>query len=617
MGKNFISWKVIYRVLATLGLVTVSSFFAGPMADAKDDAKALEIVLLADESASMSMSDINDEIDAIVALVSRRELSGDSPSTRIAVAGFGSGLNAVAEKCPMQQVNTANVNDFRDCVEKIGRRSGSGVHTDFASAFEYAVEIFNASNSVDPSRVVILLTDGKYDPFGKRGDGEPTSLEVSSLEDATDALREIRAQIWPIGFGKVLEEELQNLARSGAPSECSNARQPYAIIGQDGLRGEYLLEILEATICAGIKPPQPTPYDLDVHPFANNVVITVRGAISDPEVKIKGDGRNLCDEWSSAADSSLACDVNVGTEDVGVWTITSDAGATAETSLSGEIAITFQSCAANEAVIEVRRKSLDGYSDVKWLTGSGISYPEATISAGDASVVFTVDAAIKKVDLSGLVLASTDTLNVSLSGEQKEFVWLTATSDSCQIGVVPSSTQLNPTPTGGTTDNDVIVDPPKPPIWPWVLLALVLLGLIVWIFKRRLASGRFPIGADLKQRIASQGSDAQWSSQVDLSGRKKVGISYGSNGWVVESGDGLSDFFVAPSSKRNKNLGDFVLTIPAQNNSDNGQSLEGSESYHTYVLATDRNSRVQIRGGSIRIEVPEEIKDEDFEDLQN
>jgi len=264
-------------------------------------------------------------------------------------------------------------------------------------------------------------------------------------------------------------------------------------------------------------------------------------------------------------------------------------------------------------VIEVRRKSLDGYSDVKWLTGSGISYPEATISAGDASVVFTVDAAIKKVDLSGLVLASTDTLNVSLSGEQKEFVWLTATSDSCQIGVVPSSAESNPPTTGGTT---VIIDPPPPPpIWPWVLLALVLLGLIAWIFKRRLASGRFPIGADLKQRIASQSSDAQWSSQVDLSGRKKVGISYGSNGWVVESGDGLSDFFVAPSRK--KNLGDFVLTIPAQNNLDNGQSVEGSESYHTYVLATDRNSRIQIRGGSIRIEVPEEIKDEDFEDLQN
>jgi hypothetical protein len=606
MVKNFKSQKMISRVLVIVGLFSFSSFLTIPIAGAADSDKVLELVILADESTSMSLSDINSEIDAIVEMVSRRELSGHSITTRIAVAGFGSGLNAVDEKCAMRQVETSNINEFRDCVAKIKRRSGSGVATDFASAFEYAAVIFKDTNATNPSRAVILLTDGKYDPNGKRGNGQPTSSEDAKLNDATGALRALRAQIWPIGFGKVIEAELQELARSGASSECDSAKQPEAIIGQDGLKSEFLLKILGATLCVTIKPPQPTPFDLEVHPFTNNVVITIRGAVSDPEVKIKGRDKSLCtDAWLGAADGSLACEVSVDAEDVGVWTVTSEEGATAETSLSGEIAIKFQSCAVNEAVIEIQRSALGGTSEVKWLTGGGISYPEASISAGDAEVRFTADGSIKKVDLSGLVLTETDTLLVSLSGEQGDFVWLTAISDSCQIGAPPSSTEVGTPGDGEATDTGVEVDPPPGLPWLKILLALALTALVAWLLKRRSASGKFPIGADLKQRISSQGSNAQWSSRVDLGGRKKVGISYGSNGWVAESESGTADFFVAPSRK--KNLGDFVLTIPAQNNLDNGQSNEGSESYHTFVTESDRNSGVPIRGSSIRIEILEEL----------
>ena len=130
MVKNFKSQKMISRVLVIVGLFSFSSFLTIPIAGAADSDKVLELVILADESTSMSLSDINSEIDAIVEMVSRRELSGDSITTRIAVAGFGSGLNAVDEKCAMRQVETSNINEFRDCVAKIKRRSGSGVATE-------------------------------------------------------------------------------------------------------------------------------------------------------------------------------------------------------------------------------------------------------------------------------------------------------------------------------------------------------------------------------------------------------------------------------------------------------------------------------------------------------
>lgn len=616
MVKNFKSQKMICRALMIVGLASIFSSFTIPMAGAADSDKVLEMVILADESTSMSISDISSEIDAIVEMVSRRELSSDSITTRIAVAGFGSGVNAVDEKCAMRQVETSNVTEFRDCVAKIKRRSGSGVATDFASAFEYAAKKFKETNATNPSRAVILLTDGKYDPNGKRGTGQPTSSEVAKLNDATDVLRGLRAQIWPIGFGKVIEKELQALAGSGASSECNSAQQPYEIIGEEGLKSEYLLEILGATLCVTIESPKATPFDLEVHPFTNNVVITIRGAASDPEVKTKGEGKSLCDDaWVRAEDDSLACEVSVEAEDVGVWTVSSDVGATAETSLSGEISIKFQSCAVNEAVIEIQRPALDGNSEVKWLTGGGIKYPQATISSGDAEVGFAADAAIKKVDLSGLVLTETDTLLVSLSGKQGDFVWLTAISDSCQIGAAPNSTAVGVSGDGAATGTEISdPDQPRRP-WLMILLALALIALVAWLLKRRSASGKFPIGADLKQRISSQGSGAQWSSRVDLGGRKKVGVSYGANGWVNESESGNSDFFVAPSRK--KNLGDFVLIIPAQNNSETGQSSEASESYHTFVSESDRNSGVSIRGGSIRIEVPEELEEEDFDDLEN
>jgi len=580
---------------------------------------SLDLVILVDESASLKSADVQAEIQAVAGLVARRELSDQSLKVRIAIAGFGSGENAIDEKCPPLIVTTKSVRDLIDCSDLVRRRTSSGQHTDFAKALTYASQTFQSLGASASARVVILMTDGKYDPIGKRSKSGLTDADRDALDEATAALRADGAQIWPLGFGQVERDELDDLARKGAPSTCPTGRQPYAIVAAGRSLDEYLLEILGATICGDIDPPELIPYDYKVHPFVNEVTLTVRGTSVEPNVVVISTNKSLCvGEWKQAEDGSLACNVKVGGADTGVWKITSasataDEVPTVETSQSGRVDLRLSACKETSTVVSVSR--IDN-TEIAWNVGGGFTFPRAAIVDVSnreeiASTVLTDSNRTAVFSRSG---AASRELEVALASGQADFVWLTSSVDTCEVAAPVTATTLSsPTTTGGLADvGDGDGDDDGGVPWWLLVLALLLLAALWWFVRRRSKQGRFPVGTELRQRNVAQNPAANWNTRADLSGLREMSFSVDRNGWLVEAEEDQADVIVRRIRSRTE--GDFVVVQPARGG-DGTEAQEGTQASHAFSVSGESGGGIPIRSTYIRIEVPEELEDdEEFEE---
>lgn len=574
----------------------------------------LDLVILVDESSSLTNSDVQAEINAVISLITRRELSREDGNTwvqtRVAIAGFGSGSAAVDEKCEPTIITIENVQDLAVCAKKVRRRNSTGQHTDFAKAFEYASTVFEATDLQGSARVVILLTDGKYDPEGKRGSSGLTAENIRTLNESTASLREKNAQIWPLGFGQVEEDELNELARSGAPTQCENGRNPYAIIADDETLDEYLLEILGATLCIKVGEVEDLPFDFLVHPFVNEAVLTVRNVTEDPKILVKANKKLLCvGEWKLADDGSRSCTVEVLGTDVGIWEITAKTG-TVETSQSGRVDLRLSECKNSSAVISVSR--IDD-TEIQWNLGNGLEFPRAIVvntanRKEVGSIVLTSDN--NQVTLSDSGSAPKE-LEVALASGQSDFVWLTASRDSCAIAPpTPDTSQvsLSSVPTITDTGDD---DGSGDGI-PWLLIFLLLTFLILlgWYLRRRSRNSKFPSGSEFQQRNIAQNPGAKWNSRADLSGLREVFFSLDRNGWLIEASK--EDATLAVRRLGSKGDGDFVI-VQIPRGSGQEAAEQGTEATHVFSYQDDLGSGIAFKDTFIRVVVPEELDDENLE----
>jgi len=574
----------------------------------------LDLVILVDESSSLTNSDVQAEINAVISLITRRELSREDGNTwvqtRVAIAGFGSGSAAVDEKCEPTIITIENVQDLAVCAKKVRRRNSTGQHTDFAKAFEYASTVFEATDLQGSARVVILLTDGKYDPEGKRGSSGLTAENIRTLNESTASLREKNAQIWPLGFGQVEEDELNELARSGAPTQCENGRNPYAIIADDETLDEYLLEILGATLCIKVGEVEDLPFDFLVHPFVNEAVLTVRNVTEDPKILVKANKKLLCvGEWKLADDGSRSCTVEVLGTDVGIWEITAKTG-TVETSQSGRVDLRLSECKNSSAVISVSR--IDD-TEIQWNLGNGLEFPRAIVvntanRKEVGSIVLTSDN--NQVTLSDSGSAPKE-LEVALASGQSDFVWLTASRDSCAIAPpTPDTSQvsLSSVPTITDTGDD---DGSGDGI-PWLLIFLLLTFLILlgWYLRRRSRNSKFPSGSEFQQRNIAQNPGAKWNSRADLSGLREVFLSLDRNGWLIEASK--ENAVLAVRRLGSKGDGDFVI-VQIPRGSGQEAAEQGTEATHVFSYQDDLGSGIAFKDTFIRVVVPEELDDENLE----
>jgi hypothetical protein len=191
---------------------------AGPAAAEDDPATlpALQVVVLVDESGSLSDTDVVKEKEAARTIA----FSVLAPESQVAVIGFGSadgpGQSPVDVVCKPAVLDDQQSRDaLGKCVEALHRRaSDEGNDTDHAAALQQALSI---ARSGGPGRkVVFLLTDGKLDVSNSPAYGDTArrrnTAATGEVRRTLGALSKEKAQVWPLGFGVVDPNALAGFA---------------------------------------------------------------------------------------------------------------------------------------------------------------------------------------------------------------------------------------------------------------------------------------------------------------------------------------------------------------------------------------------------------------------
>jgi TIR domain/von Willebrand factor type A domain len=217
--------------------------------DPEQEVQPIRVVVLVDESGSLSKTDVQHE-RAAASIIATTELS---PSSQVAIVGFGSrggtGASPVDVVCPLTELaSEAERAKLNRCVKNIhSRTEAEGNSTDFVAALDQAHAIMAESDDQNRLKIVFLLTDGKLDVVGDPAYGPYEATRNANAQNELHGrvlpdLREAGVQIWPLGFGDVDASALQAMAASGARSRCGTPRAtilPNSAILVEGLAGAF------------------------------------------------------------------------------------------------------------------------------------------------------------------------------------------------------------------------------------------------------------------------------------------------------------------------------------------------------------------------------------------
>ncbi|MEV5596704.1 vWA domain-containing protein [Streptomyces sp. NPDC052496] len=249
----------------------------------------VDFSVVVDASASIGEEALAREAEA-AALIGQGEISDRS---RAGVIGFGSaekeGQQPVREVCPPTVVDAAGRQRISDCARRLTDREGSslGPGTDFPAALTQALTRLRESGTQDTPKVVFLLTDGKLnvedspaygaDPDARRQEGE------KRLREVLDQARREHVQIWPLGFGKGIDQQaLQQMADGGYRNGCADLPgsrpRPEVVDGAADV-DKALQNAFAAARCArveeGTSAKPPGDLTVTIPPIATDGSITV------------------------------------------------------------------------------------------------------------------------------------------------------------------------------------------------------------------------------------------------------------------------------------------------------------------------------------------------------
>ncbi len=228
--------------------------------------KPVNIVVLVDESTSLSPADIDREREA-ASLIAQGEFAQGSV---ISVVGFGSengpGQSPVDVVCPPTTVGTAQDGQFlSECVGALHRRSpAEGNGTDHAAALGQALSFLVGPGSGGEPKIIFLLTDGVLDVsnsprYGKDNvNDRRNSAARAVIETHLDTARRNDVQIWPLGFGDVDRAQLDRFAEGGSQGSCGpGSPSPQAVVvATSNAVIQQILNAFSVARCAGIGPLQ-------------------------------------------------------------------------------------------------------------------------------------------------------------------------------------------------------------------------------------------------------------------------------------------------------------------------------------------------------------------------
>lgn len=284
-------------VMVVLSLVTAVS------AQETNPAPTATVVVLVDLSGSLTADDIAHEVRAAGIL-------NTLPGVELYIIGFASEgtLPATVVVCEPGE-------DLAECTLALTPRTNSeGNDTDHAAALSAAADMFSSSTATDEPKIVLLMTDGEYDPSGS---GTPTDAEQAALLESLGELVSTGASVWPLGFGRATRTELDALAVA-APDSCKEPRGLLVRLAQQVPAAAG--KIIADTTCSATFEGE----RLTVAPDTELVIVTYaedelpEGTIT---VRTQTDGREQITCLFDDVAAVWTCEISTDTLGPGAWKV--------------------------------------------------------------------------------------------------------------------------------------------------------------------------------------------------------------------------------------------------------------------------------------------------------
>ena len=599
MYKSRLSSLIVVSFVVVLGMGTLVS-----PAKAEQRRDNLDIIVLVDESGSLSPYDLLAEKAALEALIANPVLR--DRNIRLGVLPFSSGNESprIVSACSLTLMDKAGQTDlYNGCPNTIVRQTeDSRDDTDFASAIAEAVKMLKTGEE-DRIPVLILLTDGQYNPDG---DQNLTEAEQLVLNESLAEAKAGGVSIWPIGFGAPDVFALEEMAMAGAQIYNGCPAQPKSRIAKDlGVINDYLRAIIGTVTCTGWEPPAPTPSKYTVHPMMQRLDLQVSlvgeedPVLRDPKGQIECGG-----DWEILGPYA-SCSLQLDGDTSGEWQLSASEGSRVSWSASGQLDVSFQSCEATPEIVVRRsdKESIDWENQDLW--------PKADLEQFgiDGTKLSSTIIELDQENIQVATVPDTVELRIKLANGEDTVKGLSFTSEaSCAITVPPpSTTTTTRPPIVPSTVAPTTVPPPPPgprppsPL-PYVLLGLLAVGLIfvaVLLYRKKL----FPAGTILYQE-SSVRAGVFIEIDGEIAGKRRVALQKmaSSNFVTLEEHSKESEFTLS----RN---GEFVeVKIRKVTETDEGEEIEFE------LISEPFGSNINLPGFIIKVELPEvfdEIEDED------
>lgn len=564
--------------------------------------EGIDVVILVDESQSLSRKDVEAERAAVAQFVSLPILI--DRDIRVTIAPFSSGSKSPRELegCKLTPLTSDTVDLLVGCSTKVQRQTnGDADDTDFASALDFATELLGDEGSAERTRAVILMTDGQYDPDGNEN---VTEKEQAALDTALAKAKANEVSIWAIGFGKAKLGALKYYVDAGAQpgKDCDPLPEP-KIVKSVNLADEVTKFV--RTIGCGIDVTgSPTPSSYVVHPFMDTLAVSVDGFDGDTPVLTDANGKKVCDGSWKPAGEFLNCKVSLDGSTPGIWTVRTNQPAKAIWMSEGHIGGLLTDCTTRPTLTVFRedKKPIDWESTDVWPTLTGYLVDEA----GQTLDEFPQAANGPSIDVDISAAEGATRLEFTLNrGGVGTPSFQLAKRISCDlVATPPTSATSVPRPTETvvsatttTTEPGVLTPNSGSSTWIWIVLLLAAGGggFVAYMWYR---SRLFPIGTVIFQESRDRpGTFVELEGEV--SGKRRVSlVNAGGRFLSLEPYAGSADITLS-------RLGDEVrVQYPAGNPVEEGEEPVINEEVVPFGIA------LRVQGYVIRVDLPMGFDDE-------
>ena len=487
----------------------------------------VDIFVAVDESASLSSAAVRAEVDAIKTIIKLSVLS--EGGIRLGVLPFSSGKDSprIVSDCALAEISEDSIATLSKCADQITRQKRRGSSdTDFATTIVKAVDLFKSDENGNSSKVLVLMTDGKYDP---NGDQMTSPSEQQSLDDALLYAKKNKVFLWALGFGQAdiptLNQYVADAADPELAAKCPAA--PKALPGTAENLSEQIQDIILLATCTGGTVGNPSPeFKFAVSPLLSRInfeLTNPSGSVNLNTISVlRPDGTETCND-ASVEGNRWICTERLDGQSGGMWIArsndTTQKNLQFRATWNGSIDVVVDGCFVepgkeSKPVITLARA--DG-QPIVFDVNDNVTWPKVSVVATSKddvefrTIEVDLDASETQLpELLGAPVGSTIKVSFAPVDSSDDALIIKAHKiSSCAIidspakggtnSATPKSGDVDGNDKGSTNGDDEGSSGTGTSIWLWVLLASALAGAAAVAY-RQFSGKRFPEGSELQVR---------------------------------------------------------------------------------------------------------------------